>query len=104
QRSISIERLADWMSAAPARLVGIGARKGRIAPGLDADFVVLDPDAEETVEAARLFHRHALSPYLGRTLPGVVRRTYLRGMVVFEDGRVIGEPRGVLLAGPSGDI
>src|SRR5205085_2292021 len=37
RRGIAIERLVEWMSLAPARLGGIGDRKGRILPGMDAD-------------------------------------------------------------------
>jgi allantoinase len=56
------ERLAQWMSAAPALLAGLESRKGSIAPGRDADFVVWDPDATYTVDPARLHNRHTLTP------------------------------------------
>jgi allantoinase len=85
------------MSSAPARLAGLDARKGAIAPGWDADLAVLDPDAEFLVEPGRLFHRHPLSPYVGSVLPGVVTQTWLRGEKVFERGDIVGDPRGRLL-------
>jgi allantoinase len=85
-RGIGIERLARWMSAAPARLAGLGTRKGGIAAGLDADLVLFDPDAEWTVDAARLEHRHPVTPYDGLTLRGRVVTTILRGAVVFDRG------------------
>ena len=45
QRGLPIERLAEWMSAAPARLAGLDGQKGAIAAGHDADLVIFDPDA-----------------------------------------------------------
>jgi allantoinase len=86
--------LADvvrWMAAGPAAVAGL-AGKGAIAPGRDADLVAFDDTASFTVDPARLRHRHPVTPYAGRTLTGVVRRTWLRG-------REIGEaPAGRLLA------
>jgi allantoinase len=96
RRGISIERLAEWMSAAPAKLAGL-TRKGGIAVGLDADLVIVDPDREQTVDATRLYHRHPVSPYHGATLRGQVMMTMLRGQVVFEHGQCVGHPTGRLL-------
>jgi allantoinase len=69
------------MAAAPAALAGV-PRKGAIASGNDADLVAFDDTASFTVDPARLRHRHPVTPYAGRTLTGVVRRTWLRGRVV----------------------
>ena len=77
--------VARWMCERPARLAGLGA-KGAIEPGREADLVVWDPAEEWTVDASRLHQRHKLTPYAGRRLAGRVRRTYLRGERVFEDG------------------
>ena len=66
------------MSAAPARLAGLDGRKGAIAPGYDADLVIVDPDREMIVDASRLYHRHAVTPYDGARLRGVVMATMLR--------------------------
>ncbi len=89
ERGLGLERLAEWMAAAPAQLAGIEARKGRIAVGCDADLVVFDPEAEFTVDVARLHFRHAVSPYLGERLHGVVRQTILRGVPVFAEGAFV---------------
>ena len=83
-RGLPIERLARWMSDAPARLIGLGGRKGRIEPGHDADLCVFDPDAEWTVSADALLHRHPLTPYLGLPLRGVVAATYVRGVLAYD--------------------
>jgi allantoinase len=96
ERGFPIADLAEWMCAAPARLAGLGDRKGRIAPGYDADLVVWDPEASFVVEPQTLQHRHKLTPYAGRRLMGVVRRTLLRGATVY-DGSFPGSPSGKLL-------
>lgn len=85
RRSIPLECMARWMSEAPARLVGLYPQKGAIAPGSDADLVVVHPEHAFTVQAAILRHRHKLTPYENETLYGVVETTYLRGRVVYAD-------------------
>ena len=83
-RGLGLDRLVEWMSAAPARLAGLGGRKGRIAEGFDADLVFFDPDGELTVRADALLHRHPVTPYLGARLRGTVERTYLRGVLAYD--------------------
>lgn len=94
KRRIPIERLAEWMSAAPAKLAGLTGRKGAIAPGYDADLVIFDPDREMIVDASRLYHHHPVTPYDGARIRGVVMATMLSGEIVFDHGEVIGEPLG----------
>jgi allantoinase len=97
RRGFMIESVAEWLCAAPARLAGLAERKGRLAPGFDADLVVWDPEARFAVEAERLHHRHKLTPYVGRTLFGLVQRTLLRGEIIYENGEIGGLPDGRLL-------
>ncbi len=93
-RGYGLDAIARWMSAAPARLAGIAARKGAIAVGRDADLVVFDADREWTVTGAALEHRHPLTPYDGRTVRGRVVQTYLRGELVYDEGRFPSPCRG----------
>jgi len=85
-RGAGLLELARWMSHAPAAFAGLRGKKGSIARGHDADLVVWDPEAAFEVRPELLFFRHKLSPYLGRTLSGKVRRTLLRGSLVFDGG------------------
>jgi allantoinase len=96
-RGGSLEHLAGWMCRGPARLAGL-SRKGDIATGRDADLVVWNPDAEFTVDARALQHRHPITPYDGRRLRGTVERTYLRGHRIYERGEPFPAPSGQLLS------
>lgn len=86
KRGFGIEQLVRWLAEVPAELAGLGKRKGRIAPGYDADLVIFEPEASWTVDPARLHQRHKLTPYAGLTLRGRVRQTFLRGVCVFDRG------------------
>jgi allantoinase len=71
------------MAERPAALAGMTDR-GRIAVGHRADLCVFDPDAEQTVHAQTLRHRHAITPYDGVVLRGSVVLTWLAGKSVYE--------------------
>ena len=61
--------------------------------GHDADFCILAPEESFVVDAHKLQHRNAVTPYAGRTLTGVVRSSWLRGLRLDLDA----PPRGRLL-------
>ncbi len=86
QRGFGLNEMVAWLAERPARRAGLGDRKGRLAIGYDADLVLFAPDASFIVEPERLFHRHALTPYAGRMLCGVVEQTWVRGIRVFAAG------------------
>ncbi|WP_216208859.1 allantoinase AllB [Amycolatopsis aidingensis] len=81
QRGFGLTDVVRWMAEGPARQVGL-RHKGRIAPGLDADFCVFAPDEAFLVDATALHHRNPVTAYHGRPLAGVVRGTWLRGTEV----------------------
>ena len=74
----------------------IGA-KGGLAIGRDADFTLVDLNATENITNDSLHYRHKQSPYVGRNLRGRVRRTFLRGQTIFEDGKFAARPGGRLV-------
>jgi allantoinase len=92
----NLSDLARWMSEAPAKLAGLD-RKGRIAPGYDADLVLFDPETKWTVDPEKLHQRHKMTPYAGREMQGRVRATYLRGEKIYEEGNFVLKPCGTAM-------
>jgi len=91
QRGLPLEQVVSWMSERPAQFAGLTG-KGRIAPGYDADFSIFAADDAYVVDVTKLHHKNPITPYQGKALAGVVRRTWLHGEVVdFQN------PRGRLL-------
>jgi allantoinase len=95
-RGYALPRLAEWLCSGPARLAGL-ERKGRIAVGYDADFVIWDPDGKFSVDSAKLHQRNKITPYAGRELLGVVETTFLRGRKIFDRGELSHSPLGQIL-------
>jgi len=95
ERGVALTDVVGWMAERPAALSGL-TRKGRIATGCDADLVVVAPDEYWVVDPAELHHRHPVTPYAGRTLSGIVRRSWVRGRETGADpiGRLLtrGDP------------
>lgn len=79
-RGVEVERIAEWMSVAPARLARLDATKGKISAGCDADIVVWNPDARCDFALGGLHHRHKLTPYMNVDLYGLVEATYVGGV------------------------
>jgi allantoinase len=89
----SVEQCAAVAAANPARRFGL-PHKGRVAVGCDADFALVDPAASHTVTREALYQRHGLSPYIGATFRGTVRRTVLRGRTICLDGKITTDVQG----------
>jgi len=98
KRNLTLQSLNRLMSQAPARLAGLSHRKGQISPGFDADFVIWAPEQTSVVTVENIQHKNKITPYLNRTLQGVVLKTILAGKVIYtkEDG-FVGKPCGALL-------
>lgn len=96
RRGFALADVAKWLCENPARQVRLESRKGSIAVGCDADFVIWNPEREFVVHGESLQHRHKLTPYDGESLHGVVQKTFLRGRKIY-DGAVGPEAAGMLL-------
>lgn len=85
KRRITMNRLVELCCTNPAEAMGLAGRKGRLAPGYDADVAILDP-ASRRVDHARMHSRCDWSPYQGMTLAGFARTTLVRGAVAYDAG------------------
>ncbi|MFI0407473.1 dihydroorotase family protein [Actinomadura sp. 3N508] len=97
---ISYEDVARLYAEVPARLYGLWPRKGRVAPGSDADLVLVDPSRTWTVRDTGVHSKAGWTPYDGRAFTGRVVQTYLRGELVAEDGEPADARTGRFLPGP----
>ncbi len=82
---LSLERAIAALTTEPARVVGL--KKGTLAPGADADVVVVDPEAQWVVEPARFRSKGRNTPFAGWKVKGQVALTILNGTIVFQAGR-----------------
>ena len=88
---ITVHELVKLCSENAARLFGLYLRKGAVAPGADADLVVVDDTTEHLVDESFYHGRDPrLSIYQGRRLVGRPWMTILRGKVIMKDGAFFG--------------
>lgn len=92
-----VEEVVRWTSEAPAKAYGLYPRKGSIAPGADADIVLVDPEGEWCVDEAWWRSKSRNTPFWGRRGKGLPVATLLRGRLVARRGALVGEPRGLFL-------
>jgi dihydroorotase len=90
---LTLERLVDLTAHGPARVFGL-ARKGRLIPGNDADFTLVDLKAKQTITNAWSRSRCGWTPFDGREVTGWPVGTIVRGRTVMRDGQLLGAPKG----------
>ena len=96
KRGMSYNHMAELLSWNPARRFGLRG-KGDIAAGYDADIALVDPHESFVCRAADSPSEQGYSPFEGFELTGRVKSTFLRGTLVYHDGKIIGSPRGEYL-------
>jgi len=102
KRGVSPARVAELVSANPARSFGLFPRKGSIAIGADADFAVIDMQKEQRVTADLCLSAQDHTPFEGFAVKGWPAQTVLRGRVIFDRGRVISSGTGEYIKRPTG--
>ena len=102
KRGLSLSRVAELVSATPARAFGLYPRKGTIAVGSDADLAIVDLEKEHTVTPELLRSGQDFTPFAGLKIKGWPQTTVLRGQVVMRDGEVMEGRSGQYLKRPVG--
>jgi dihydropyrimidinase len=91
---ISANRLVDLACTTPAKLFGLFPRKGTLAVGSDADMIIFDPKAEQTISKSMGLSRSDYTPYEGMRVRGTTWLSLQRGKVIARENKVTGRPGG----------
>jgi dihydroorotase-like cyclic amidohydrolase len=101
KRGVSLSRIAELVSANPARNFGLFPRKGCIAIGADADFAIVDMNLEKPIRASEALSAQDHTPFEGVMTKGWVTQTIIRGNLQYSDGKLVGEKQGVFIKRPT---
>ncbi|MGH8137116.1 MAG: dihydroorotase [Steroidobacteraceae bacterium] len=101
RRGLSWNRIAELTAANPAQRFGLRS-KGDLAPGFDADIALVDTGVSQVIRAKDSASTQGYTPFEGIELTARVATTLLRGEVIFDNGAIVGPPRGQYLARPYG--
>lgn len=88
RRRMSIFRMIRLLCRNPSRIFGL-KRKGSIAPGMDADLVILDQRKEMKISSDKMHYKVGWTPYEGMVVKGWPRATFVRGVMVYNDGSIL---------------
>ena len=107
KKQITLEQMVQKLCSNPARIMGLGGRKGHIMKGFDADLAIIHPRNKTKVDPKKMETNADWNPFEGMELAGFARTTISRGEVIVDDYKVVGKQgRGQWLsrktAGPKG--
>ncbi|MCL0077203.1 dihydropyrimidinase [Dehalococcoidia bacterium] len=91
KRGLSLQRFAEVVSTNAAKIFGFYPKKGVIAPGSDADIVIIDPNKKHSLNTADLHMGTDLSVFEGKEVTGWPVMTILRGKVIVENEKFVGK-------------
>ena len=89
-----LEKMVKLICENPARIFGLFPKKGTIAIGSDADFIIIDPEKKEKICKDKMFTKCKDSAlvYDGWEVYGKPEKTIVRGRIVFDDGKITVAP------------
>lgn len=88
---ISFNKVVELCAANPAKIFGCAEQKGTIAPGIDADLVIYDPEQKYTITQEKMHSNIDHTIWEGVQLKGYPAVTFSRGRLVYKDGNFLGE-------------
>ena len=91
QGKTNINKIVEVMSENPAKIYGLYPKKGTLSVGSDADLVILDMEAEETLKNENVISKCGWTPYQGKKIKGVLDTVMVRGKVVAKRGKPVGK-------------
>jgi len=94
---LTLEQFIPLVTSHPAQFLKIDDRKGKIAPGFDADLVIWQPEQSFEVRQEDVLFRHKISPYIGRELYGQIVSTYISGKLAFNQHQITNKNGGTWL-------
>jgi dihydroorotase len=97
EKVIGLADLVRMCAFHPARRFGLGNDKGSIAPGFDADLLVVDRRQMSQISNTEQATRAGYTPFDGWQVSGRLDRVFLRGQEIVRDGKLIGGPRGLVV-------
>lgn len=83
----NLSQLIKLLTCNPSNLLKLG--KGTLSPGADADITLFDPNEEWVVDVEKFQSRSSNSPWIGETLRGKVKQTFVSGKLVWDKDHVI---------------
>jgi len=91
---MELDRMVELICENPAKIFGLSPKKGTIAVGSDADFVIFDPDKKDFISKDKMFTkcRDSALVYNGWEVYGKPEKTIVRGKVVFDSGEITVSP------------
>ncbi|XP_044733715.1 allantoinase, mitochondrial-like [Chrysoperla carnea] len=84
KRGFSLLDVSHFLCKGPAKIVGLESKKGQLKEGLDADFVVWNPNETFIVKKSDVEHKNKVTPYLNMKFYGKVYQTFVRGLKVYD--------------------
>jgi len=85
KNELSLEAFIPLLTEKPARYLSIQNQKGFLKKGADADLTIWSPEESFVISKSHNLHKHKISPYIGETLSGKVKATFVNGTEVFNE-------------------